>query len=127
MINYNGGLELDVKKGEVERFLKKWREASLGFIDFVPRRKNLEGLTQLGLTLSLARKILRGLKAQNYVSGPEADRDRDTKDIWVFGIQVGGSQVYIKIKIFKWGHEYRAKCLSFHPAEKPLRFPFAGG
>jgi hypothetical protein len=127
MINYDKGPDLDMKKGEAEQFLKKWREVSHGFIDFVPRRENMEGLTQLGLTLSLARKTLRELKVENYVSGPEVDRDRGTKDIWVFGIQVGEYQVYIKIKIFKWEHEYRAKCLSFHPAEKSLHFPFAGG
>ena len=112
---------------DVKRFLKSWKKAAAYFIDFVPRNKNIEGLQKLGLNVQLARKILKGLAVEDYVSGPELDRDKGTNDIWVFGVSENNQEVYIKIKLFSFQGQERAKCISFHPAEHPLKYPLSGG
>ncbi len=109
------------------QFLAEWKPASRIFIDFVPRQKNLEGLKTLGITIKIARGLLQSLSIENYVSGPELDRDKGTVDIWVFGLPLDKTEVYIKIKMFDVKGRARCKCLSFHPAEKRLSYPHAGG
>ena len=110
---------------DVIKFLSEWKQAK--FIDFVPRQKNLEGLKSLGLTAGMAKSCLRSLSLENYVSGPEVDKDRGTKDIWVFGGRIHKTDVYMKIKLYEFNDMFQAKCLSFHPSEWPLRYPFKGG
>lgn len=39
---------------------------------------------------------------------------------WVFGKHVEGTEVYIKLKLTR---TEAPKCLSFHPAERALRYP----
>ena|SRR3989338_1832358 len=114
-------------KTEVLQFLSKWRPEAEQFIDFVPRQKNIEGMLKLGITKNMAKQMLCSLGVENYVSGPEMDRDRGKKDIWVFGIKCKGQDVYIKIKLYDRGGSWGAKCLSFHPADRPLRYPFSRG
>ena len=43
---------------------------------------------------------------------------------WVFGKQIDGVEVYIKLKIAGLAGAERAVCLSFHKAERPLSYPF---
>ncbi len=111
----------------VIQFLAAWKSASRIFIDFVPRQKNIEGLKNLEITIKIARELLQSISIENYVSGPEIDRDKGTRDIWVFGLTIGRIEVYIKIKMFQVQGTAKCKCLSFHPAEQPLSYPFAGG
>ena len=113
-------------RDSVIQFLAGWKPASCTFIDFVPRQKNIEGLKSLGITMKIARELLQSISIENYVSGPELDRDKGTQDIWVFGLILGQAQVYIKIKMYQVQGTNKCKCLSFHPAEKPLSYPFAG-
>ena|SRR3990167_4217765 len=57
--------------------------------------------------------------------GKMAKRAKDRPgDVWIFGKQIGGKEVYIKLKIAQGGQEKIAKCLSFHAAKYPLYFPF---
>ena len=116
------------KTEEIVQFLKDWKvAASSQIIDFVPRPKNIEGIKELGLTIRQARLILQSLVLENYVSGPVSDTDRQHDKIWVFGLNIESREVYIKIKLFMYQKILKAKCLSFHPAEYPLRYPFKGG
>ncbi len=112
---------------EIKRFLDSWKLACGTFIDFIPRQKNIDGIRKLNLTKRQAMEILHSLAVENYVSGPEMDKDKGTRDIWIFGYKLEGIDIYIKIKIFHFENQERAKCLSFHPAEIPLRYPFSGG
>ena len=41
--------------------------------------------------------------------------------MWVFGKDVKGSEVYIKITLGP--PNYRAVCISFHVAEHPMKYP----
>ena len=114
-------------RDSVIQFLAGWKPASCTFIDFVPRQKNIEGLKSLGITMKIARELLQSISIENYVSVPELDRDKGTQDIWVFGITVGQVEVFVKIKMYQVQGTAKCKCLSFHPAERPLSYPFAGG
>ena len=94
--------------------------ASRIFIDFV-RQKNL-GIKTLGITIKIARGLLQSLSIENYVSGPELTGTKFC-DIWVFGLPLDKTEVYIKIKMFDVKGRTRCKCLSFHPAEKDCPIP----
>ncbi len=62
------------------------------------------------------------LSVEDYCSGPEPDSDKPGV-IWIFGKQIEGKHVYIKLKIAETGKVKIAKCLSFHLAKFPMCFP----
>ena len=109
---------------EVSIFLSEWREATGNFIDFVPRLKNRITLQELRITETEAKKCVQNLRVENYVSGPEIDIDKNTKDIWIFGLKIKGEKIYIKVKIYQYHGIIEAKCLSFHKADHTLYYPF---
>ena len=92
-------------------------------IDFVPRPDNLDALSELGLTFGNARDEIMALSVTDYCDGPEDDRDKPG-DIWVFGQEIEGKEVYITLKVASVGDEKLAKCISFHISRRPLRFPY---
>ena len=92
-------------------------------IDFVPRRENLETLAELGLTVRNARDEITGLSVSDYCEGPIPDKDKPG-NVWVFGKEIGGKEVYIKIRIASTEDKKIAKCISFHSSRRPLRFPY---
>ena len=115
----------EAKKARIAAFLKEVKKiitAGRG-LDVIPRRENITCLAELGLTRKNQKEEILGLTVSDYCEGPEPDRDRPG-EVWVFGKQISGREVYIKIKIAKVGKETIAKCLSFHPANHPLCFPF---
>lgn len=99
---------------------------SLVFLD--GRDKNnraLPRLHELGVSSQPGRRlIIEGLVVADYCEGPLANRDPAPHggDLWVFGKDIRGEPYYLKLQI---GHTNRsAICVSFHPAEYELRFPF---
>jgi len=94
----------------------------------IPREKNRDVLISLGLTLKNQWDILRSLTVEDYVAGPEPDRQRKG-DVWMFGVKVQTTELYIKLKLVEYiplatGKPVReAVCISFHPAEYPLTYP----
>jgi len=108
----------------VLNFLREWKKAcDLYKISFVNRPKNLESIKQLGLTVTGAKELLRHLTVQDYVAGPKADKDKPG-EVWEFGLLINGIEVYVKVKLFEFNDEKKAKCISFHSAEHRLSFPF---
>lgn len=106
-------------------FLNNFKElAATGRgIDIIPRRKNLDSLSQLGITLKICKEEILSLAVKNYLGGPKPDRGRPG-EIWEFGKRVFGKEVHITLKIAQAGNAIITKCLSFHEAEFPLCFPF---
>ena len=104
----------------VARFLKDFKSvASIQKPYVIPREKNRDVLIHLGLTLTDQWHILLALTEEDYVSGPEQDRDR-AGDVWIFGVSVQMVEVYIKIKLAEYtpidSKELvrKAVCISFH-------------
>ena len=115
----------DRKRDFIGKFLKEFKKiATEGRgIDIVSRRKNQDSLAKLGLTKRNCRDEILSLSVTDYCDGPKPDKDR-AGEIWEFGKQISGEEVYIKLKIAQVGDEIIAKCISFHVAEFPLCFPY---
>lgn len=108
---------------DVRDFLLEFKRVGAeGGVDIVPRRETRPTLTKLGLTKANVAELLLGLSVTDYCRGPEPDRDQPG-NIWVFGREIEGEEVYIKLKVAQVGDQRVAKCLSFHIAEFPLRYP----
>jgi hypothetical protein len=88
-----------------------------------PNIKNKEGLLELGLTRTQREEIILSLSVTDYNSGPIKDK-LNPGYYWVFGKQIEGIEVYIKLKIIEErGVEY-AVCFSFHRSESSLKHPY---
>ena len=121
--------DIEAKRIEVAQFLSQFKLASAGQRPVVSKRpKNLQTLIDLGLTLNEQASIIFSLTPEDYVSGPESDFDRPGF-VWVFGIKVAATEIYIKLKIAEYTPidtsipVRQALCLSFHPADRPMNYP----
>ncbi len=116
-----------LKQTEIRDFLVEFKGImSKGRgLDIVNRRENIDTLSKFGLTRGNLKEEIMTLSVEDYCQGPEPDRDKPGY-IWVFGKQVGAEEIYIKLKIAQVGKEKIAKCISFHPADFPLCYPYQG-
>jgi len=109
---------------DIERFLKQFK-AKLKVFDvvYINREKNTQALLELEITPAERRRVLENIELRDYSDGPLEETMHDgLSNMWVFGKLVKGTEVYIKITI---GTENRPViCVSFHPAEHPLTYPF---
>lgn len=106
---------------DVEDFLRHFlpKMDVLG-IFFLNRKKNQEALKILGITPSARKEIIRSIKTDDYI---ETIIDEFSfGDMWVFGKDCEGVEVYIKIALGK--PNTNTICISFHTAEHPLKFAF---
>lgn len=113
-----------VTKEEVNAFLEQFNVKTQIFgIRFRDDRgKNRETLLQLDITPVQREVIVKNLLVQDYVEGPVVDELNKTGEMWVFGKDVKGREVYIKITL---GYENgQTICISFHIAEHPMDYPF---
>lgn len=86
--------------------------------------KNLQALLDLGINARIRDEIILAIKLEDYSSGPNPD-EYHPGDYWVFGKSFETVEIYIKLKIVTYNNgNDRAVCLSFHPAEHPLKHPF---
>lgn len=107
---------------EITVFLKKFKQVlTQGFI-IIPRPAYKTTVAYLGIKISYLKNIISHLTYKDYINGPEKDRDRPGNMIWEFGNHIQGEDIYIKLSDdFNFN---RAKCLSFHIAAHPLRYPY---
>lgn len=88
---------------------------SAGEFTFVPRRKNLQALSEHGLTIADAKNEIIGLAVGDYYKGPKEDFDSTQPgDVWEFKKNVDDEQFYVKLKIQNRNGKDILKCLSFH-------------
>lgn len=86
------------------------------------RQKNEDTLRLLAITPFQREVIIKSLLPQDYVEGPVIDVLNKNGEMWVFGKDVKGREVYIKITL---GYDNgQTICISFHIAEHPLEYPF---
>lgn len=110
-----------VHRAQVELFLKQFRECWPPKCLTIKTDKNLQALADLNITAVQRKEIILQLTPEDYIRGPEEDKDRGGENIWIFAKHVQGREIYIKLKFFEAGGNFYAKCLSFHPAEWPLK------
>lgn len=88
------------------------------------RGKNLQTLADLEITAVYRRKVILNIEPEDYSEGPIVDTLNKVGEMWVFGKDVKGREVYIKITL---GHPNNSTiCISFHIAEHPMTYPFKG-
>jgi hypothetical protein len=76
----------------------------------------------LEIVPSFRKVIIENLKVEDYVEGPIIDTLNHLGEMWVFGKDIKGREVYIKIMIS--GLSGQTICISFHIAESPMKYPF---
>ncbi len=115
---------------EVLEFLSMIKGAMcLDLFDVTHREKNMQVLLDLGVSHAERREILLALTPEDYVDGPTPDHVDPTKDVWIFGADIEGMEVYVKLRLSKVPGKrtvYRALVWSFHPARHPMEYPFRG-
>ena len=86
------------------------------------RRKNMETLLLLDISPLQRELIVKNLQVEDYVEGPIIDVLNKEGEMWVFGKDVKGREVFIKITL---GYENgQTICISFHITEYPMKYPF---
>ena len=113
-----------ITKEEVQKFLEQFNAKVMvfGIIFRDDRQKNREALQQLDITPMQRELIVKSLQVQDYVEGPVIDVLNRQGEMWVFGKDVKGREVYIKITL---GYQNgQTICISFHIAEHPMQYPF---
>ncbi len=109
---------------QIRDFLLEFKEiVSKQGIYLVPRNETNATLGYLGLTRKIAKDIFLSLSVANYSKGPEEDTDRGG-ELWIFGKEIKGEEVYIKLKVTSVNGSKIAKCISFHIAVRALNYPF---
>ena len=113
-----------ITKEEVQTFLSQFQTKLkiFGIIYRDDRGKNQKALEELEIVPSFRRVIIENLKVEDYVQGPVIDELNKLGEMWVFGNDVKGREVYIKIML--GGVGCQTICISFHIAERPLVYPF---
>ena len=109
---------------EVKAFLEQFNvKAQIFGISFRDDRgKNRETLLRLDISPLQREVIVKSLQVQDYVEGPVIDVLNKESEMWVFGKDVKGREVYIKITL---GYQNgQTICISFHVVEHPLVYPF---
>ena len=61
------------------------------------RGKNTQTLLDLEITRDFRNKVLKSLVVEDYSEGPLPEKLYGGADMWVFGKQVKGKDIYIKI------------------------------
>lgn len=109
---------------DVSRFLRHFIDKSkvFGIIFRDDRGKNQQTLFDLEMSGTDRRKIVMSLAVEDYVDGPLEDNLNKISQMWVFGKDIKGVGIYIKISM---GHPNSGTiCISFHTAERELDYKF---
>jgi hypothetical protein len=112
---------------EVRKFLLEFKKIAAGEkgITLIPRNETRSTLAKLGLTKRNLEEILLSLSTVDYCKGPEEDDGIGRNgEMWFFGKEIEGHEIYIKLKIEKIKDIEIAKCISFHIANYQLRYSY---
>ncbi|PWG79301.1 toxin [Pararcticibacter amylolyticus] len=109
---------------EIEAFLQdfrvKYKVFDIIFRD--GREKNADTLFKLDITRVQRREIIEAIIATDYVEGPLDDRLYGIASMWVFGKRYKQTELYIKISL--GAPNSNVICISFHQAERTMRYPY---
>ena len=111
-------------KDDVQCFLDQFH-SKMKIFDIIyrdDRGKNKRTIEELEIIPSYRKVVIENLLVEDYVEGPVIDNLNKFGEMWVFGKDVKGREVYIKIMISNLNGQ--TICISFHLAEYPLNYPF---
>ena len=87
------------------------------------RQKNKEAMVRLGIDLNDVASEVMSLSVNDYCDGPLKDCEFEG-EIWEFGKEVAGKEVYIKLKLGGDKRNQQVTVISFHIAEFQLSYRF---
>lgn len=109
---------------EVERFINNF-QSKLKIFQIIfrdDRGKNTQALAELEISPTYRETVIKEIVVEDYSEGPIVDTLNKYGEMWVFGKDVKKQEVYIKIAL---GHPNSSTiCISFHKAERPIKYPF---
>lgn len=109
---------------QIKKFLLDFKGVAIkDGVDTIPRNDTRATLQYLGLTYKNLEEILLSLSVVNFCEGPLQDHSK-LGELWVFGKEVKGAEVYIKLKVASVSGVRIAKCISFHIPVHPMEYPF---
>ena len=111
-------------KEEVQLFLADFR-VKLKTFDILfrdERNKNTQALLLLEIPPAQRRKLVESLTVADYSEGPLNDNLYGIASLWVFGKRVKQTEFYLKISMGRVNQQ--VLCISFHPSQKPMPYPF---
>lgn len=108
---------------EVETFLATFNQKVkvFGILFRDDRPKNRNAMLDLQINKMERAEIINSITVEDYSEGPIVDELNGVSELWVFGKDVKGAEVYIKITM--GGFNGRTICISFHRAEHPMNYP----
>lgn len=112
-----------VTKEEVEQFLSTFgvKVKVFDIIYMDERHKNSQALLELEITPAQRTEVITNLTVEDF-SERIKDQMLGSDYLWVFGKDVKGKEVYIKISLGRPNSQ--TICISFHVAEYPMCYPF---
>lgn len=90
-------------------------------IVFAERRRCQETMRMLGISETVAKSIIKTLEATDFSKYFE-DTTQWGCDLWAFGKDIKGEEIYIKIGLGL--PDRQTVCVSFHKADFPIQYPF---
>lgn len=111
-------------RSEVEQFLKQFKvKLEIWGIFFLDNReKNKETMTFLNFRNIDRLNVVKSIEVEDYSQGPIRDELNVFGEMWVFGKDVAGQEIYIKITLGR--PSSTTICISFHIAEHAMLYPF---
>lgn len=115
----------EILRRQVLNFLSDFKELmGQGKYIVSNHHKNLQALINLGITNRIRDDLIRSISLGDYCSGPNPDQ-LHPGHYWIFGKNIEKAEIYIKLKIVAYTNNEVAICISFHPAEYSLSYPFS--
>ena len=112
---------------EIQKFLNDFHQKVEVFdiIILNDREKNAKTIATLGISPNAQREVIKEIQVTDYSEGPIKNLLNAWGDLWVFGKDINGHEVYIKIA---YGRPNSSTiCVSFHIAEFPMNYPYKKG
>jgi hypothetical protein len=112
------------KRNEVQSFLNDFKTKLdiWGVVFRDHRSKNAQSILDLEITTELRKQILRELQVEDFCEGPIDDSLYGIASMWVFGKVAKKKEIYIKISMGRPGSQ--VICISFHVAERKMKYAF---
>ena len=116
---------------DVNDCLRAFKAAmDFGYFSVMDRQKNSQGLMDLGLTPQQRKDILGQLEVAHYYRGPSPDDTDPEREVWEFGYDLEGTEIYIKLRLVPIKGKKtvkQAQVWSFHKAEFAIKHPLREG
>lgn len=108
---------------QIQGFLAKLKQADTASITLARQEKTIRFMQLMELERDDVIAVLYTLAEEHYSEGPSRN-DWNTGDVWVFGIHLDEKLIYVKLSVTSVQRRHAMLCMSFHPAERPMRFPY---